>query len=103
MGDKATRDLKTINPIVKQIHEAYKNISGLSNDELRAKTAEFKAGIAQNVTEEKKEIESLNEKINNDPDISINEKEELYKNIDRLNTRIYEKTEEELNRILPEA
>ena len=103
MGDKATRDLKTIHPIVKNIHEAYISISGLSNDELRAKTAEFKAGIAQNIVEEKKEIESLNEKINNDTDININEKEELYKNIDRLNTRIYEKTEEELNRILPEA
>ena len=103
LGDKATRDLKTINPIVKQVQEAYKNISGLSNDELREKTAEFKAGIAQNIIEEKKEIESLNERINNDPDININEKEELYKNIDRLNTRIYEKTEEELNRILPEA
>jgi len=103
LGDKATRDLKTIHPIVKNIHEAYISISGLSNDELRAKTAEFKAGIAQNIVEEKKEIESLNEKINNDTDININEKEELYKNIDRLNTRIYEKTEEELNRILPEA
>ena len=61
LGDKATRDLKTINPIIKQIDEAYKNISGLSNDELRSKTAEFKARIAQNIIEEKKEIESLNE------------------------------------------
>jgi len=103
LGDKATRDLKTINPIIKQIHEAYENISGLSNNELRAKTDEFKARIAQNIIEEKKEIESLNEKINNDPDITINQKEELYKNIDKLNIRIYEKTEEELKRILPEA
>ena len=49
LGDKATRDLKALNPIVKQIHEAYKNISLLSNDELRAKTDEFKGRIAQNV------------------------------------------------------
>ena len=103
LGDKATRDLKTINPIIKQIHEAYENISGLSNDELRAKTDEFKARIAQNIIDEKNEIESLNEKINNDPDITINQKEELYKSIDKLNSRIYEKTEEELKRILPEA
>ena len=103
LGDKATRDLKVINPIVKQIHEAYKTIPTLSNDELRAKTAEFKERIALNVAEEEKEVAQIKESIETDPNIDINEKEELYKSIDRINTRIYEKTEEELKRILPEA
>ncbi len=103
LGDKATRDLKAINPYVKQIHEAYKTISTLSNDDLRAKTAEFKERIARNVVEEEKEVAQIKESIETDSNIDINEKEELYKSIDRINTRIYEKTEEELKRILPEA
>jgi len=103
LGDKATRDLKAINPFVKQIQEAYKTISTLSNDGLRAKTAEFKERIANNVAEEEKEVARIKESIETDPNIDINEKEELYKSIDRINTRIYEKTEEELKRILPEA
>jgi preprotein translocase subunit SecA len=103
LGDKATRDLKAINPYVKQIHEAYKTISTLSNDDLRAKTAEFKERIARNVAEEEKEVAQIKESIETDSNIDINEKEELYKSIDRINTRIYEKTEEELKRILPEA
>ena len=66
LGDKATRDLKAINPFVKQIHEAYKTISTLSNDELRAKTDEFKERIAQNVAEEEKEVAQIKESIEND-------------------------------------
>ncbi len=103
IGDKATRDLKELNPVLKKIQEAYKTISQLSNDELRAKTAEFKEKIAQNVAEEEKEIAQLKAKISDEAQIDINEKEEIYKRIDKINARIYEKTEEELNRILPEA
>ncbi len=103
LGDKATRDLKVINPFVKQIQEAYKTITLLTNDELRAKTAEFKERIALNISEEEKEITQIKDRIENDTDLDINEKEELYKDIDRISTHIYEKTEEELNQILPEA
>ncbi len=103
IGDKATRDLKELNPVLKRVQEAYKTISQLSNDELRAKTAEFKEKIAQNIAEEEKEIAQLKARISDEAQIDINEKEEIYKRIDKINTRIYEKTEEELNKILPEA
>jgi len=42
-GTKSDRDIKIINPIVKEIHVAYETISKLSNDELRAKTQEFRS------------------------------------------------------------
>ena len=103
LGDKATRDLKELNPILKQVQEAYKIIAQLSNDALRAKTAEFRERIAQNVTEEEKEIAQLKARISDDAQIDVNEKEEIYKRIDKINGSIYEKTEEELNKILPEA
>ena len=45
-GTKSDRDLKEINPIVKNILAEYAKLSSLSNDELRAKTLEFKKRIA---------------------------------------------------------
>lgn len=41
-GTKSERDIKDIMPIVDKIHKAYESIKQLSNDELRAKTQEFK-------------------------------------------------------------
>ena len=84
LGDKATRDLKTINPLVKQVHEAYKNISGLSNDELRAKTAEFKKKIAEHIAADEKQIETYKSKINEDPNLDVEEKEKIW-NLLKLN------------------
>jgi len=46
LGDKATRDKKAINPIVTKIKEAYEGVKDLSNDDLRAKTQEFKDEIS---------------------------------------------------------
>lgn len=37
-GNKSTRDMKLIQPIVEKIKAEYPNIKALSNDELRAKT-----------------------------------------------------------------
>jgi preprotein translocase subunit SecA len=51
-GDKASRDLKEVMPLVNAIKVAYEPIKLLSNDLLRAKTAEFKNKIAETVKEE---------------------------------------------------
>lgn len=39
--------MKELKPIVDRIHVAYETIKNLSNDELRAKTIEFKKRIAE--------------------------------------------------------
>ena len=44
-GNKSTRDMKLIQPIVEQVKEAYKTIDQLNNDELRAKTKELQQKI----------------------------------------------------------
>ncbi len=103
IGDKATRDMKEINPYLKKIKEAYEHIKTLSNDELRAKTLEFKEKIAQYVKEEEEEIARLEKQIEEDVDLDINAKEDIYKQIDKLKKRSYEKSQEILNEILPEA
>jgi len=103
LGDKATRDLKAVNPLLLKVQKAYEDISKLSNDELRAKTHEFRQHIADAIAGEQKEIASLKQKIEDEHDIDINEKEKLYEAIDKLETESYEKTQEVLNEILPEA
>ena len=41
-GNKATRDMKEIQPWVEKVKAVYPEISKLTNDELRAKTEELK-------------------------------------------------------------
>ena len=103
MGDKASRDMKALNPIVQDIHKAYETIKNLSNDELRAKTQEFKKRIEEYIAEEENKIAELQGKINNNPDLETDEKEKLYNQIDKLKTKSYEKSQEILDKILPEA
>ncbi|MFA8301239.1 MAG: preprotein translocase subunit SecA [Hyphomicrobiales bacterium] len=103
LGNKATRDLKELRPIVEEVRNAYEVIKNLSNDELRAKTFEFKEKIADSISEENQKIAEINDRIDNNPDMEIQEKEELYNTIDKLEEISYEKTQETLNSFLPEA
>ena len=41
-GNKSTRDMRLIQPLVEKVKKAYPEIQALSNDELRAKTQEIK-------------------------------------------------------------
>ncbi len=103
MGDKATRDMKAIDPIVQKIHKAYEIIKDLSNDELRSKTIEFKQRIADHIASETGEINELKKKIDTDLSLETEEKEKMYNQIDKLQKQIDSKTEDILNQILPEA
>ncbi len=102
-GDKATKDLKDVNPFVQKVKEAYKEISNLTNDELRAKTGEFKKRITEYIHEEEIEIARLKESMEADPKMDIDVKEENYVTIDKLTKKSYDKTQEILNELLPEA
>ncbi len=102
-GTKSDRDLKEVKPMLDATLKVYPEIQKLSNDELRAKTLEFKAIINKEVEAEETELANLRQRIENEYDMPIDEKEELYKRIDKLEKDSYEKTQNVLNRILPEA
>ncbi len=42
-GSKSERDVKSIQPLVEKIKGEFAKLENLSNDELRAKTLDFKA------------------------------------------------------------
>ncbi|HRS54569.1 MAG TPA: preprotein translocase subunit SecA, partial [Bacteroidales bacterium] len=100
-GSKSERDIKELTPILNNIHKAYENIQKLTNDELRAKTIEFKNKIKQHIEDEKLKIIELQNMLETKTDIE--EKESIYHEIDKLDKEIYNKTQEILNEILPEA
>ena len=47
VGDKSEKDVKAIQPIITKIKSFEGALQALSHDQLRAKTAEFKAKIQQ--------------------------------------------------------
>ena len=102
-GSKSQRDLKEVNPFLKATLEVYPAIKELTNDQLRAKTIEFKSRIQDKIKEEEDELASLRKRIEDEYDMPVDEKEQIYKRIDDLEKASYDKTQDILNEILPEA
>ncbi|HIW87535.1 MAG TPA: preprotein translocase subunit SecA, partial [Candidatus Onthomorpha intestinigallinarum] len=102
-GSKSQRDLRELTPIMNECLAAYDKIKTLSNDELRAKTAEFKQIIRQSVETEQKQLDALKARVENEIDMDVEEKQKIYTQIEELDKKIYESTQSVLNRLLPEA
>ena len=58
-GNKASRDMREIQPWVEKVKAAYPAISAMSNDELRAATKDLKEKIQSTVTAERAKIAEL--------------------------------------------
>ena len=99
-GNKSTRDMKLIQPIVEKIKAEYENIKTLSNDELRAKTKEIQQYVQSAAKEEKAKIAELKAKIEDTP---IDEREAIFNQIDKLEKEALDKYEVALNEVLPTA
>ena len=102
-GNKSQRDLKEVRPFLDATLAVYPDIQRLDNDNLRAKTAEFKKRIQDEINEEEKELSALRKRIEEEYDMPVDEKETIYKRIDELEKTSYDKTQKVLNDILPEA
>ncbi|MFA6949963.1 MAG: preprotein translocase subunit SecA [Lentimicrobiaceae bacterium] len=103
LGTKSDKDIRELMPVLEKIKEVYPSIQQLSNDELRAKTTEFKEKIAAATSEKEKNITDLKDRIENDLEMDMDEKEHIYEQIDHLENENYQITQDVLNEILPEA
>jgi preprotein translocase subunit SecA len=101
VGDKSKQDVGEIKPIVEKIKTFEKALEALSHDELRAKTDAFKAKIAEARLPLNTQKEELLAKAEVTED--IDEREDIYLEVDKLEDEIYTITEEVLTDILPEA
>jgi preprotein translocase subunit SecA len=102
-GTKTDRDLKELNPIVALVNAEYEKLRNLSNDELRNKTVEFKARIAEYISATDAEIADLTAVSESDEQMEAHTKEDLYINIDKLKKQRLQQIEEVLNEIHPAA
>jgi preprotein translocase subunit SecA len=101
VGDKSEKDVKAIQPIITKVKSFESALQALSHDELRAKTAEFKAKIQQARADKDAKIASLKQDAEQTQDIDA--REDIYAEIDKIEKEAYEISEKVLNEILPEA
>ncbi|MBO4593706.1 MAG: preprotein translocase subunit SecA [Bacteroidaceae bacterium] len=99
-GNKASRDMKEIQPYVEQIKAAYEDIDQLDNDALRAKTKELQQQVQHCADDLRSEIQATREKIETLP---IEERETHFNHIDKLEKEVLDRMEQELNAILPQT
>jgi preprotein translocase subunit SecA len=99
-GDKSTRDMKLIQPFVEKVKVAYPEVQKLDNDSLRARTKQIQAQIQEAAKTQKAKIEELKNKIEQTP---IDERADIFNQIDKIEKEILEIFEGELNKVMPEV
>ena len=102
-GNKSEKDIKIITPLVAEINQHFAAYKSLTNDELRAKTGEFKSRIAEHLKEMDTKIAQLNQQADELPFSEINGKDVIYQEVDKLKKDRDKEIEEVLEELLPEA
>ncbi|MBR4919354.1 MAG: preprotein translocase subunit SecA [Bacteroidales bacterium] len=102
-GTKADRDMKELKPKLNRALEAYETIKNLSTDDLRHKTVEFREKIREATEAEETRLAEIRDYLDNNYDMPIEEKQDLYKEMEKLEEKAYNTTQDVLNEILPEA
>ena len=101
-GDKNQKDLNELLPIVDLTNEAYEKLHGISDDELRNKTKEFKDIISNSCKSFRDEIKDLKNNAKSD-ELNISEKEAIYEKIESIQKQENESIESTLLEIMPNA
>lgn len=100
-GSKHEKDVKDIVPLVDEINQYVDEFSSLSDDDLKAKTTEFKQRIKEATQETEDRLAELRQKVKEehlDEDVTA-----IYEEIDVLEKRLHEEIEGSLNELLTEA
>lgn len=107
-GSKSEKDLKKIWPIVDEIKEYEDEMKALSDDQLKAKTEEFKkeireatAGTQKRIDEIKSQLSTLEK--NEEDELNMARRQELSDELGELDQEWLDIAEEILEDILPEA
>ena len=102
-GTKSAKDIKRIMPLVEETKKEEQKLVSLSNDELRQKTVEVQSYIAEQLKSIDDQLADLHGKINSQPDLDINEKEEIFNQIDKIEAERNKELEKILIDVLPKA
>ena len=97
-GNKSSRDLKKIMPIVNQIKAIYPEIDALDIDALRQRTADIRQMLNDSVQDKRDEIDRIKAEIET---LDYEEREPLWKKVDDIQKEILDVLEDKLNEVLP--
>ena len=101
LGSHHKREAKRLQPLIDEVNEFAEGYASLSDEQLRAKTEEFKQRVESAAADLKAEIEQLREKKRHSEDASDRELFSLQ--IGELESELLENVEDSLAEILPEA
>ena len=99
-GDKSSRDMKLIQPLVEKAKSFTPQVQAMSNDELRARTKEIQQQVQQSAKEQKEKIAQLKTTIEDTP---IDEREAIFNQIDKLEKEALEVYEKALDEVMFEV
>ncbi len=99
-GDKSSRDMKLIQPLVEKVKAVYPVVEKLDNDQLRSRTSEIRQQVQDSAKSQKEKIAELKAKIEDTP---IDEREAIFNQIDKLEKEVLDIYENALNEVMPEV
>ena len=99
-GDKSSRDMKLIQPLVEKVKAVSPKVEALDNDALRARTKELQQQVQSSATEQKAKIAELKATIENTP---IDERADIFAQIDKIEKDVLDIYEKALDEVMPEV
>ncbi len=102
-GTKSEKDIKRIMPLVEETKREGEKLISISHDELRAKTAEVQEFINAKLKHIDDQLADLHKEVADQPDLDLNEKDSIFKDIDRIEGERNKELENVLLEALPKA
>jgi preprotein translocase subunit SecA len=102
-GTKSEKDIKKVMPLVELTKKEGEQLTSLSHDQLRGKTAEIQQFINSQLKSIDDQIAALHTRVNENPDLDIHEKESIFAEIDKLESQRNKDLEVVLMEVLPKA
>ncbi len=99
-GNKSTRDMKLIQPLVEKVKAVYPTVEKLSNDELRQRTKAIQRQVQDSARLQKEEIARLKSTIEDTP---IDERADIFAQIDKIEKEVLDIYEKALDEVMPEV
>ena len=99
-GTKTEKDLKLLHPYVGKINAEYEKLRSITDDALRNRTTELKAVIKERLNTIDEQIQQLQKKVEEQPDLDVQQKEELFSQIALMGLLHQRHIKDQFNRLI---
>ena len=99
-GDKSSRDMKLIQPLVEKVKAVSPQVEQLDNDALRQRTKELQRQVQDSAKEQRARIAELKATIEDTP---IDERADIFAQIDKIEKEVLDIFEKALDEVMPEV